>query len=1289
MILDGTKYRSFYPQKDLEFQFEIEEATSQNFEVGVSGNNYVYFSFKSGLVYDKSNNFIASFTKPINFNSYIQTGLWNYYINNDPVARNINVGNSSVFSSVVCKIYDGKTVNLNTNLNGSSVPELIFHNFNYTNSGLSGNVELVKYQSGSGETRQNYIARVFEASSPLTRNPWTFPSELYPGVKYSFYNLGETGISSGSLVPFQLNSSFGIKSFSLIVDAEQEISGSGFTPDTSFVSIIPLVKHNLISGESTSISNWENIYEIFYTSPSGYRLDTEFNYYQGKIGSVNVSGTFNLNADYSGTLNAVSGKASGLLYNSNLSSVQNYTWSGVDNPFSGSSAVTFYPSQGIVSAYFQDLNPTGSVSITEQSSTFKVSLNDNAISGPSRFVDLGGKTGFFTGASSNNRIYDLLTTYNSNSIYTGLLEREFSGLITSGMSGKFNFSTVNFSDSAVTIQTTTPGTSIMSSITGVSIAPYRGVAFASLSDSMIISSNDWNPNFKNWIAVSERNPILLYKNLDSAIDSKGSTTITAGTNVSGYILRDYSSYQMSGGSLSFSQAVASSSENFCNALVTSCNSYYEKLAPFNYITDPTESLYLTDLKSPTLSLKLPEDVNLNGNNFLMHPFTQEGDFSNKNPILLSRDPHVCYTFDDPIFFFSEYANNVNIDYLNNQTNILPDPLLYSLNQPPLFGFNNCTVTQSLFNSGISGSGIYSSGLNPIYSVSSLNNNENCTIYIPFRDEDITIEDEIPDQSFVFCCEVKGDGINPLTHIQVLFSDNIYYQRNSQTSLIEEINPYVNFALTSNGTKNSFNTFASIKKQADDYYRIAVNVNFNTYQRISHVKLNFIENINDERNHILTTNKSAKIKNLQIYKGSLNEDYPDPIPYNHQIKTWAPIDFECIFSYIIHKIHNIDGFFSIGESRETVYSEFIGKKLCIFVPSKRIRDITIDEQNGYRITHLFGGSLDTPGIAQKILFLFIYLLTGVQTSNSNYRKNLYGNKVFATQRGSSFNLFSLATDFIDLYIESENFIEPILSSNATYGQAINRVIKIIVDNKTDFTRRQTIQRNRLFSIPYQLYGLILATDVGNSTRFMFNGTLKKNLTLHIPYGVGRYYPSNTQSASFGFFYETFILKNKANANAFPSSKEEFNKSASQIIDIDPDLTFKRLVFSNSSLNFYKDVNRTVYLENGYFTRNQTQNIAMTGLYTSINKRNDKVWNVEIANDSGMISGNVSIVNPNPSLSSYYLSGISVNDGERRSKYLKIKYTGINYPINEARDRAAIYFYIKSGDTNFSTSNIFTI
>jgi hypothetical protein len=229
MKITGIQYRNFYPQKSLNFDFKVYNYSSNHFEVGITGTDYVRYLFKSGIIKDPNDNIIGTFNKePISINSYIKEpfsegsyvqGYTTYkdYLNSVPITREgVLATPTSIFSALVVKILDSpvsNSVDLDAFIYGSSIPKLEFSNF-YSNEAVSGKIT----------NKGQYIVDIFSINSSSITGKFTHVKEIQPGNYINFFNYDTSGYSQGFPVYLDLETNFGNQSYSLQIQNAQTIN---------------------------------------------------------------------------------------------------------------------------------------------------------------------------------------------------------------------------------------------------------------------------------------------------------------------------------------------------------------------------------------------------------------------------------------------------------------------------------------------------------------------------------------------------------------------------------------------------------------------------------------------------------------------------------------------------------------------------------------------------------------------------------------------------------------------------------------------------------------------------------------------------------------------------------------------------------------------------------------------------------------------------------------------------------------------------------------------------------
>ena len=193
MKIIGNKFRSFYPQSSLNFNFTVSNYTSNDFEIGVTGTDYINFKFKSGIIRDHYNNIIGTFNKEdINIDAYIKepfvagsystnVPIYKSYLKGKPIIRNSIIANpTSVFDSIVAKILSGPddSLDLNFTLKAEKLPVLEFTQFHSDTASLIGTIT----------NRGDEYVEIFSMTSESVNGTWTYDKQLLQGVPSIFKN---------------------------------------------------------------------------------------------------------------------------------------------------------------------------------------------------------------------------------------------------------------------------------------------------------------------------------------------------------------------------------------------------------------------------------------------------------------------------------------------------------------------------------------------------------------------------------------------------------------------------------------------------------------------------------------------------------------------------------------------------------------------------------------------------------------------------------------------------------------------------------------------------------------------------------------------------------------------------------------------------------------------------------------------------------------------------------------------------------------------------------------------
>lgn len=621
MIITGKQFRYFYPQKSLNFNFKVYNYSSNNFEIGITGTNYIYFKFKDGIIKDHYENIVGTFNKDsVDIEAYIKDDKYEYYLNSVPVARDLIIANAtSVFSSLVVQILDTpitNSVEISASVNGEKIPELEFSNFYSTES-----------TNGKISNYNEYPVDIFSFSSSTLTGQWLYPSILYPNQTSDFFNYDSINIDVDTPVTLNLDTNFGQKSYTLYVKS----LGSTDNPSEPEEDIIDEVKSFAASiykysGEIIPTGVSKAIYEVQYVlSEPNQILDLSFDYQQGKSGDATINLTEEAYVTFSGFLGLTSGVGSGILYNSDYYLEEDDFVLGFQKQ-----TVNFYPELGTLTGYFDKLDPTGTVEITVygdgNDTVLTKNLNDNVFTSEnSYYMDLGGKTGLYPNTKPNiSNQYERIVEYKDIKIDETIQYATIKGEVKEGEEGKYTFTEVTVPiNSGILFNSQPYNNALTSDQNPVTIYPYRGVGFACLENQFVILSGDNNGSNRPFLIMNQSTEALFFKNIPN-IDYKGQYIIypvkTEGNLLKGRVLPE----KVLGGNVNtfyyktglyFNTDSELSAEAFINdSIIKDGINVYRNISPFKTVEDTKSQLYVKyNLESR--KLKGPE-IDWNDNNFL-------------------------------------------------------------------------------------------------------------------------------------------------------------------------------------------------------------------------------------------------------------------------------------------------------------------------------------------------------------------------------------------------------------------------------------------------------------------------------------------------------------------------------------------------------------------------------------------------------------------------------------------------------------------------------------------------
>jgi len=178
MILEsGIKFRDFSEQPAFSFNLDLSlSSSSGNSSFGISGSNggYDLFKFNNGRVFDPLNRFVYSYSKSdaVSLSGNFRSGVFGYYINNNPIALNVNVCNPSyTFKNIYLSTKDS-TMDFNVNMYGYKVPS---YDFAFSNTSfLTGNSITGAILNTSNDSWSSF--KVFSGNASFSYSGYKFQS---------------------------------------------------------------------------------------------------------------------------------------------------------------------------------------------------------------------------------------------------------------------------------------------------------------------------------------------------------------------------------------------------------------------------------------------------------------------------------------------------------------------------------------------------------------------------------------------------------------------------------------------------------------------------------------------------------------------------------------------------------------------------------------------------------------------------------------------------------------------------------------------------------------------------------------------------------------------------------------------------------------------------------------------------------------------------------------------------------------------------------------------------------
>lgn len=1246
MIITGSQFRAFYPQESLSFDFSISDYSSNDFEIGLTGNAYIYFKFKSGIIKDNFSNIIGTYNKDIvKINGNIKNGKYNYYLNSVPVARDLSIPNAtSIFSALVAKILDGPTtnsLNLQASVKGEDIPNLEFVNF-YSLDATSGTIV----------NNNEYPIDIFSLSSSSISGDWIYEKQLNPWSSSYFYNYTVTGLEDGYPVSLNIETNFGNNIYNLKVlnqnstgPATEEEDFEVEWGDVNYFNIGPFL------GDSEFTGDYKVVYELLYNLAREdldngrilNSLNLSFSYTDGKTGNLLLDDVkSNANVYFSGVLPATLGIAAGELYSRDYSVL----WEDYSIPYNLPKDVTFYQKDPILTQSFSNLYATGEVSYSisnSDPSLFKVLKDSDLTNQNGYFMDLGGKTGLLPEGVTileNELSYNRINSYKTHNFSNSASDLTITKIVQEGDQGKYFFGNVSFPAPSSVLQSffTYPN-DVIYDISSKEITPYRGVAFASLKDNNIVLSGDREGSFIPYLFLNESSDVLLFKNLNN-IDYKGKYTIYA-TNLEKdlikgrVILQDSPDYYKTGIYFSLDDGLVYDGKSFINSIFSQGLDQYRNLDPFENLKNPKSTLFKnnTKLKGPDidwdennfLSLKKPNENGLlafksNNANITFGTILKDQNFAkvttesyleeSKNlarPISISQlaysQPSTLYTFDNLVNFkFEKYT--AAQDYLYRdykiQTSFFKDP-----NTEYLLSFywrpNNAeAIYNFIYWLQVWEVGTFVQNIAPTYlniRAKQLDGGRADATYSRNDKDGIEYPDSIARITLVI---PRNETFGDLTKIEFRLS-------NTQNE------PYVGMEETA-----LFNPRGNL-----------------CYFDIFGIQ---IEKMTVDRQPTPYTNRHAPKLIEKISEDTVAND--------------------AYFTFFIYKLYGINGKFYLSPT--------VNKKY--YLPDNELERETkrksCDEMTNSFCFSMYRNNLN---VVNNIDYIFSY--KNQPFKNSNIYK-FFIDKIKPYLSDTSPFLY---TDFKKLYFQSKPDGYTYEKNDPIYGEGITEIINLFEKFKS-FSTVPMILNNKTYSIPIPggttTYLPIEDSEISN---IIFSGYLSKTTDLNIQAGYGRYYPyeENLNTKSFGYFYETdnfFDIKN-ANENIiasnnnivpfFPDSKTFINTKVSKTI-VFTNQNFYRLL-KNNNITFDKNINETVYVSSCYFRlQKEIPSVNVTGTFYNASKNMASVWKLKIKNSASDTLGTVysSPDRVSKETSEYIVPNFALKkDNNQNSLYIEVEHKNL--------------------------------
>jgi hypothetical protein len=1258
MIITGSQFRAFYPQESLSFDFSVSNYSSNDFEIGITGNSYVYFKFKNGLIKDNFSNVIGTYNKDIvNINGSIKDGKYNYYLNSIPIARDLSIPNAtSIFSALVAKILDApstNSLNLQASVKGENIPSLEFINF-YSSGATSGIIV----------NNNEYPIDIFSLSSYSISGDWFYEKVLNPWSTSPFYNYSVTGLEDNFPVSLNIETNFGNNIYNLRV-LNKDSSGSATEPEDFERDWLDInyFKIDGFSGDSELTGNYKVVYELLYYFSKGdldngtvlNSLNLSLNYTQGKTGNLILQDIKeNANIYFSGILPATLGIASGELYSTDYS----FIWEDYSIPYNFPKDINFYQENPILTQYFSNLYATGEVSYSissEDTSLFKFIKDSDLTSSNGYFMDLGGKTGLFPESISildNELSYNRINSYKGYIFTNSSTDLTVTKIVEEKDQGKYLFGNVSFPAPSSVLQSffSYPN-DVIYNIPAKEIFPYKGVAFASLKDTNLVLKGDREGSFIPYLFLNESSDVLFFKNLPN-IDYKGKYTIyktQSNENVikGRVVLEDSPDYYKTGVYFSLDEGIIYDGKSFINSIFSQSLQQYRNIDPFEILENPKSTLFKnnTRLKGP--------DMSWGENNFLALKKAKE------NGLLVFKSNSEDITFGIKLID-QNFVKTTTETYIEESINLAQPIAIFDLTSSQTlntynfdglvnFKFDRYSVAQdNLFRDARIETSFFKE-YNTDYLLS--------FYWRPNNADSI--------QSFLYWVQVwevekniKGSNTQNWINLRGKKTDggsaNVSY-----TTVDENGNTYPDFIARVDIVLPRNESFSEYKKII---FKLA-NTPLEPYEGMEETALfSAMSNV-----------CYFDIFGIQIEKYTTNGKPSLYIPRSQstiieRIST-DTIANDAYFTFFIYKLYGINGKFYLSNS--------IGRKYYLpdNIEDRESKRKTCNDIIGSSCFSMYKNNLPVENNID-----YVYNYKGKPFKESNIYK--FFNEKIKTHLADYPLLY---TDFEKLYLQVGENKYIFQKNNEIYGEGITEIINLFVKFK-NFSYTTVVLNQKSYSVPIPGGETVyLPIEDSEISDIIFSGYLNKNLDLNIQAGYGRYYPyeDNLNSKSFGYFYETdnfFDIKNEntniiaSNNNIvpfFPANKDFINTKVSKTVNF-TNQNFYRLI-KNNNITFNKNINETVYVPSCYFRiEKQIPSVNVTGTFYNASKNMAQVWSLKI-NDSPLNTSNNIYSSPDrvsAVTTGYIVPNFALKkDGNENYLYIEIEHKDLEY-INLGQDKAIL-------------------